>query len=117
VGGVLLLLFSASFQRASSHPICEFTLRTDKAGFRVVVTLNEWQKRQWVVVSGVKGRAAQRIRNGADPILLGIKGRGGERDMIPGRSSDRIGPGGGEEDNERRSMTGCWVWQEEWEGG
>jgi hypothetical protein len=69
-------------------PICEFILRSDKTGFRDIVTPNEWQKRQWMVVSGVKGtRAAADQKRPSPMLLLGIKAVR-ERDMIAGESSD-----------------------------
>jgi hypothetical protein len=104
-GGVLLLLFfSSSIQRASSHAICEFILRTDKARFRDIVTPNEWQKRQRVAVYGVKKKEqCSRFQKRLGPMLWGIKAVGG-RDMILGGSSDRIGPGDG--DGGQRAVVG-----------
>jgi hypothetical protein len=41
-------------------PICQFILRTDESGFRDILTPNDWQKRQWEVVSRVKREGCSR---------------------------------------------------------
>lgn len=75
VGGVLLLLLFSAVVKSFQPPICEFIQRTDEAGFRDIVTPNEWQKRQWAVVSGVKGKRAAADQKRPGPMLWGIKGR------------------------------------------
>ena len=115
---VLLLLFSASFQRASSHPICEFILRTDKAGFRVAVTPHEWQKRQWKVVSGVKRKSSAADQKRAHPMLLGIKaverttGSLADRaiELVPAMATERSeGWSVGRRRRDGRGRVGWWV--------
>ena len=46
-GGGFVVVVLGFVPRTSTRPICEFILRTDKAGFRDIDTPNEWQKRQW----------------------------------------------------------------------